>query len=97
MNRDHNDGWQDSLQNSLQEDPQDQLQDKPEEGLYAGMLINEQPKKHRLTPGYPDDVFIRGQVAMTIEEGRSVSICKLHLTEDAVVYDIGSGTGSVSV
>lgn len=97
MNRDHSDGWQDSLQNSLQEDPQDQLQDKPEEGLYAGMLINEQPKKHRLTPGYPDDVFIRGQVPMTKEEVRSVSICKLHLTEDAVVYDIGSGTGSVSV
>lgn len=97
MNRDHNNGWQDSLQNSLQEDPQDQLQDKPEEGLYAGMLINEQPKKHRLTPGYPDDVFIRGQVPMTKEEVRSVSICKLHLTEDAVVYDIGSGTGSVSV
>ena len=93
MNRDHNDGWHDSLQNSLKED----LQDKPEEGLYAGMLINEQPKKHRLTPGYPDDVFIRGQVPMTKEEVRSVSICKLHLTEDAVVYDIGSGTGSVSV
>ena len=93
MNRDHNDSWQDCLQNTLQEDPQD----KPEEGLYVGMLINEQPKKHRLTPGYPDDVFIRGQVPMTKEEVRSVSICKLHLTEDAVVYDIGSGTGSVSV
>ena len=97
MSRNHNDGGQDSLQNSLQEEPQDQLQDKPEEGLYVGMLINEHPKKHRLTPGYPDDIFIRGQVPMTKEEVRSVSICKLHLTEDAVVYDIGSGTGSVSV
>ena len=97
LSRDHNDGGQDSLQNSLQEEPQDQLQDKPEEGLYVGMLINEHPKKPRLTPGYPDDIFIRGQVPMTKEEVRSVSICKLHLTEDAVVYDIGSGTGSVSV
>ena len=97
MSRDHNDGGQDSLQNSLQEEPQDKLQDKPEEGLYVGMILNEHPKKHRLTPGYPDDIFIRGQVPMTKEEVRSVSICKLHLTEDAVVYDIGSGTGSVSV
>ena len=97
MSRDHNDGGQDSLQNSLQEEPQDKLQDKPEEGLYVGMLLNEHPKKHRLTPGYSDDMFIRGQVPMTKEEVRSVSICKLHLTEDAVVYDIGSGTGSVSV
>ena len=71
MNRDHNDGWQDSLQNSLQEDPQDQLQDKPEEGLYAGMLINEQPKKHRLTPGYPDDVYMILEAEQVLYRWRS--------------------------
>lgn len=34
---------------------------------------------------------------MTKEEVREVSICKLNLTQNAVVYDIGSGTGSVAI
>ena len=50
-----------------------------------------------ITPGIPDSAFIRGQVPMTKEEVRAVSICKLHLSEDSVLYDIGSGTGSLAV
>ena len=34
---------------------------------------------------------------MSKEEIRALSICKLGLTENAVVYDIGGGSGSVSV
>ena len=44
-----------------------------------------------------DEAFIRGKVPMTKSEVRSVSVAELELTEDAVVYDIGAGTGSVSV
>lgn len=44
-----------------------------------------------------DEVFIRGQVPMTKSEVRAVSLSKLELTPNAVLYDIGAGTGSVSV
>ena len=44
-----------------------------------------------------DDEFIRDKVPMSKEEVREVSICKLGLKRDSVLYDIGSGTGSVAV
>lgn len=50
-----------------------------------------------VTPGLPDSFFIRGEVPMTKEEVREVSLCKLKLTDHAVLYDIGSGTGSIAV
>ena len=44
-----------------------------------------------------DETFIRDKVPMTKEEIREVSICKLRLNEWSIVYDIGSGTGSIAV
>ena len=44
-----------------------------------------------------DQWFIRGKVPMTKSEVRAVSVSKLELTPEAVLYDVGAGTGSVSV
>ncbi len=50
--------------------------------------------------GLPDDAFeqrrpVRGQI--TKAEVRAVSLYRLGLRQDSVVWDIGAGTGSVSV
>lgn len=47
--------------------------------------------------GIPDDQFLRGAVPMTKEEVRNVCLSKLRLREDSILYDVGSGTGSVAV
>lgn len=71
--------------------------DFSEPGLCTVLVENPEPQPRRLTPGLGDDAFTREKVPMTKEEVRALSICKLHLTAPAVVYDIGSGSGSVSV
>lgn len=50
-----------------------------------------------VTPGIPDDLFVRGNVPMTKEEVRIVTLAKARLAPGQVVWDIGSGTGSVAV
>ncbi len=66
-------------------------------GLYTCIILNPNPVCKKLTHGRSDDDFIRDKVPMTKEEVREASICKLKLKEGAVIYDIGSGTGSIAV
>ncbi len=61
------------------------------------MLIENPSPVKRLRLGFPDDEFQRGDVPMTKSEVRALILSKLSLSRDSVVYDIGAGTGSVSV
>lgn len=62
------------------------------------VLYVENPRaKKMITHGTADAAFLRDKVPMTKEEVREVSICKMHLRRDSVIYDIGAGSGSLSV
>ena len=75
-----------------------QCEEITEEGLYTCLIRNPHWQSERLTHGRADTCFLRdAKTPMTKEEVREVSICKLNLTQNAVVYDIGSGTGSVAI
>ncbi|WP_238472934.1 hypothetical protein [Desulforamulus profundi] len=51
-----------------------------------------------VTPGIPDHLFKRvSGIPMTKQEIRMIVLGKLRLFPGAVIYDVGAGTGSVTV
>lgn len=62
------------------------------------VLLAENPDYERYIPsGISDDSFIRGCVPMTKAEIRTVAVAGLEIGTDDICWDIGGGTGSVSV
>ena len=79
----------------------EELQSKAFAPLSAVLIENDHPDAI-VTHGLPDEAFLRGAgeggvVPMTKSEVRAVALSKLRLTERAVCYDIGAGTGSVAI
>ncbi len=69
----------------------------------SAMWISHDDLADRKTLGYagfsgiPDELFIRGKVPMTKSEVRAVVTSSIRPHDDEVIYDVGAGTGSVTV
>jgi len=66
-------------------------------GILLVVVTENKRAKDWTAMSIPDEEFIRTKVPMTKREVRTVSIGKLNLSPDAIVYDVGAGSGSVSV
>lgn len=51
----------------------------------------------RRAPGLPDEAFERDDVPMTKQEVRAAVLAKLAVRPEDILWDVGAGTGSVSV
>lgn len=63
----------------------------------AVLAVHNPGRKRVRRFGLPDDCFVRGNVPMTKSEVRALVISRMAVRPDDCVYDIGAGTGSVSV
>lgn len=73
-----------------------ELTEADTEGLCIAYIENPHPED-KVCRHLKDEDFTRGKVPMTKEEVRTLCIAKLELTKDAILYDVGAGTGSVAI
>lgn len=66
-------------------------------GLCVALFENGNSLVRSTTGNLPDASFERGAVPLSKEEIRAVALSKLRLTADAVCYDIGAGTGGMTM
>ena len=66
-------------------------------GLNVVLFENPEAESYVVTHGIPDDEFVSETMPVLPEEIRAVALSKLRLARNSVVYDIGAGTGSISI
>ncbi|MCD7928002.1 MAG: precorrin-6Y C5,15-methyltransferase (decarboxylating) subunit CbiT [Oscillospiraceae bacterium] len=61
------------------------------------LLVQAAPVSPPRAPGIPDEDWVRGQTPMTKQEVRAAALAKLAVGPSDCCWDVGAGTGSVSV
>ncbi len=74
----------------------EELKGQTFDGLCVALIENPDFQKE-IRGCIPDEEFLRGSAPMTKSEVRGLSVEKLRLQEDSVAWDVGAGTGSVTV
>ncbi len=82
--------WRGTLQEYI-----DKESDADAAGLCVALFENNAAQQFT-TGNLPDVSYERGKVPLTKEEIRALALAKLHLTRDAICYDIGAGTGGMT-
>lgn len=67
------------------------------ESLSVVLFENAEAKEFISYGSIADEDFVRDKVPMTKAEIRSICLAKLRLREDGLAYDVGAGSGSVTV
>lgn len=71
--------------------------EKENPSLCVAAVKNSHPNVTLKSSLLPDSCFFRNSSPMTKEEVRAVILSKLRLMPDSIVWDLGAGTGSISV
>lgn len=81
----------------LEEGIPEEIVGKQYPSLCVVAIENKNFKSYTRKSYLTDDEFIRGRTPMTKEEVRILAIHKLELEPDSIVWDLGAGTGSISI